>query len=261
MTRGDATRVPRHVVRPGVAGHSDERHLSVMADSPFHLIGAGVYSLPEAERLTGVPRKRLRRWMEGYHFRSSGTVHHSPPVIEGALGRSAGELALTFSDLIEVRFLDRFLECGVSWRAIRIAAERAREYLGRPHPFSTKIFKTDGHAILLEIVRAGDDASLLNLVANQWELQRIVSPLLYAGLEFNEMLEPQRWWPMGERKRVVVDPERAFGAPIDCESGVPTQVLNRSFAAERSFKMVAAIYDVPLKAVRHAVEFERAHAA
>lgn len=230
--------------------------LSGVSSASFRLIGGGVYSLPEAERLTGIPRLRIRRWMEGRSFESRGITRYSPPIIDSALGRDAGQLALTFADLIEVRFLDRFLERGVSWRAVRIAAQRARELLQRPRPFSTRIFKTDGRDILAEIVRPGGVPELLNLVKNQWELERVVTPMLYAGLEFNEFDEAARWWPMTEKKAVVIDPGRAFGTPIVSPGAVPTEILARAVTAEGSQRMVAAIYDIPLRSVRHAVEFE-----
>jgi uncharacterized protein (DUF433 family) len=66
-----------------------------------------------------------------------------------------------------------------------------------------------------------------------------------------------RWWPMGHKRLVVIDPARAFGAPIVAKGGVPTRVLYFSARAERSQKAAAAIYDVPLRAVRDAVAFEK----
>lgn len=222
----------------------------------FHLIGSGVYSLPEAERLTRIPRKRLRRWLEGYAFTSSGKRHRSAPIVASDIGRDTGELALTFSDLIEVRFLESFLKYGVSWQTIRIAAQRARDLLGRTHPFSTKSFKTDGQDILAEVARPGSVPELLNLVRNQWEFAKVVSPALYAGLDFNQFDEPARWWPMSRKKTVVLDPSRAFGSPIVSRGGVQTRVLAASAQAEGSQKIAALVYDVPVRAVRDAVEYE-----
>jgi hypothetical protein len=43
----------------------------------FSLIGRGVYSLPEAARLTKIPPQRIRRWMKGYAFRS-GNLNKAP---------------------------------------------------------------------------------------------------------------------------------------------------------------------------------------
>jgi hypothetical protein len=227
-----------------------------MLSEPFRLIGGGVYSLPEAARLTGIPPQRIRRWIEGYTFVSSGRRRRSAPVVHSDIGRATGQLALTFSDLIEVRFLEAFLQYGVSWHSVRIAATRARELLQRPHPFSSRVFKTDGKDILTEIGRPGDVPDLLNIVSDQWEFGRVVSPLLFHGIEFNSIDEPERWWPMGRRVTVVIDPARAFGAPIAVEGGVPTRILASSAKAERSQTVAARIHDVPVRAVRHAVQYE-----
>lgn len=231
-----------------------------MVPSKYRLIGAGVYSLPEAERLTRIPRARLRRWMEGYQFVSRGKRRQSPPIVASAIGREAGELALTFADLIEVRFLDHFLGEGVSWHAIRIASERARDLLSLTHPFSARTFKTDGRDILAEIVRPGGLPQLLNLVRDQYEFSKLVAPMLYAGIDFDG-IDPSRWWPMSQRKRVVVDPKRSFGAPIVADGGVPTSILANAAAVEESQKVVAEIYQVPRLAVRYAVEFESKYLA
>lgn len=131
-----------------------------------------------------------------------------------------------------------------------------RDLLSQSHPFSTRNFKTDGRDILAEIVRPGGVPELLNLVKSQWELERVVSPMLYAGLDFNEFDQPARWWPMSRKRMVVIDPRRSFGAPIVAAGGVPTEILSRAVKAEGSQKMVAWIYEIPTLAVRHAVEYE-----
>jgi uncharacterized protein (DUF433 family) len=222
----------------------------------FSLIGRGVYSLPEAARLTKIPPQRIRRWMEGSAFRSGGKRHRSQPIVSSSIGRHLGQLALTFQDLIEVRFLDRFLQHGVKWKEIRLAAERATDLLSNTHPFSTRSFKTDGRSIIAEIASPGGLPALLHLVRDQHELERVVSPLLYAGLEFDALENATRWWPINKTRSVVIDPRRCFGAPIVSEGGVPTAILARSAKADGSQKMAAEIYEVPVRAVRHAVHFE-----
>ncbi len=221
----------------------------------YRLIGRGVYSLAEAQRLTGVPSERLRRWTRGYTFRYKGEVRHSPPII-ATRSQDADAPTLDFSDLLEARLLNAFRRHGVSTWAIRIASMHARELLGRPRPFSTRIFKTDGHTILAELVKEADDPVLLDLVRDQFEFRRIVDPLLYFGIEFDQLQEPARWWPLGPDRNVLLDPERALGAPIARE-GVPTAVLAGGVRAEASIALVAEWYRVSLESVRDAVEFEQ----
>ncbi len=236
--------------------HLPARRSSFPRMSRPSLIGAGLYSLPEASRLIKIPSPRIRRWMEGYGYVSRGKEHRSPPIIQSSIGRLAGPLSLTFADLIEVRFLDAFLGLGVSWQEIRAAVETARELLNTSHPFSTKTFKTDGRSILAKISRRGQRAKLLNLRTNQWELGAVVLPTLFAGIEFDEFDHPDRWWPLTRRRTVVVDPQRAFGTPIVSLGAVPTYVLASSVRAEGSRDRTARLYEVPVRAVRDAVDFE-----
>jgi len=231
----------------------------VASGAGYRYLGRGIYSLPEAERLSGVPRGRIRRWMGGYHYRHKGEIRYSPPAIASNLIQPEETHLVDFADLLEVRLLDAFRTYGVSWRTIRIAAEHAKELLGRHHPFSSRIFKTDGRTILAELLGATGDKHLLDLVKNQWEFERIVSPYLYEGIEYNQLQEPERWWPLGEARLVVIDPARSFGAPIVVHEGVPTEVLARAFTAEGSVEAVARWFEVSEQAVRDAIEFESQH--
>src|SRR5436305_6279153 len=107
------------------------------------LLGLGVYSVPEAARLTGVSSRRIRRWLQGYSYSAGGAPHTSPPLWRRQIA-SQESLILSFRDLLEVRFVDAFRRHGVGWKAIRVAAECAAEIVQDSYPFSTRRFKTDG---------------------------------------------------------------------------------------------------------------------
>ena len=66
-----------------------------------------------------------------------------------------------------------------------------------------------------------------------------------------------KYWPMFKKGRVVLDPSRNFGEPIDFETGVPTSILNDAVALGQDMRKVASWYGVPLTAVQKAVEFEK----
>ncbi len=83
---------------------------------------------------------------------------------------------------------------------------------------------------------------------------------MVAAIDFDKN-QAERWWPLGRRKQVVIDPKRSFGQPIVNEGGVPTVVLADAYRAERSIKRVVAWFDVGKAAVRDAVEYERKLAA
>ena len=226
----------------------------------FSQIGHGVYTLAEASLLTGVNRHRISRWTRGYSFPYHGTRQTTPAII-GRESDSAESPILTFADLIEIRFLEAFRQKGVSTKALRIASQRAKELLGRHHPFSTQIFKSDGRTILAEITKETGDRALLDILGDQFVFETVIASYLYAGLDFNELKEPARWWPLGNDRSVVIDPRRAFGAPIIARTGVPTKILNSAVNAEQSVEFVAKWYGVKIDEVTDAVQFETKLAA
>lgn len=233
-----------------------ERPGSRMAQADFRLVGCGLYSPPEASRLTGVPIRRINRWTRGYWFVHRGRRQWSEPVIGLSIRKIINAPALDFADLIEVRFLSLFRDHKIGWPAIRLAAKRAKEVLQTPHPFSSQRFSTDGRTILAELVDRVGDRHLLDLVHNQWEFERVVVKFLRKGLHYDGRDGPQWWSPLGEDRKVILHPARAFGAPIVTPSSIRTQILYSAYQAEGSHEAVAHWYNVDPGAVADAVEFE-----
>ena len=222
------------------------------------LLGAGIYTVPEASRLTRVSAARIRRWLKGYDFRSRKERHHSNPVWTGQFQAMEDKLAVGFKDLMEIRFVRAFLEKGVNWKTMRAAHIAAKTKLGTDHPFCTHAFATEGREILLQQAQESGDTSLVNITNDQREFQQIVSPFL-KELEFDRGLT--RWWPLGRERQVVIDPIRNLGQPTVNRSGVPTRVLARSVKTNGSIESVARWFEVAPEEVRDAVEFELTLAA
>jgi uncharacterized protein (DUF433 family) len=103
---------------------------------------------------------------------------------------------------------------------------------------------------------ATPDAAFQELVTNQLEFRRLLMTYL-VKLDFREG-QAIRWWPVGKKRRILVDPQRSFGQPIVSREGVPTAILARAFNVERSVAVVARWYAVRPRSVEDAVEFEAA---
>jgi uncharacterized protein (DUF433 family) len=226
--------------------------------SAYQLIGIGIYTFPEASRLSGVPISSIRRWALGYEYSFRGERHSMPAVVKPQLHPISGVFALGFLDLQEIRFLHAFRRHGVSWHTLRLATEKARVIVGRSHPFSTGKFRDDGKRIMTLIAAEADDPALEDIVSKQLAFARVIKPYL-KGLEFSHG-SVARWFP-GPDRRVVVDPTRSFGQPIVTKWGVPTLVLAKAYKAEKSFARVAQWYEIDVPSVRAAVVFEHRLAA
>lgn len=222
---------------------------------PARLFGVGLYTASEASRLTGIPTARIRRWLRGYRHAGGASL----PLWAPGIPQLGSGLEVTFLDLIEARFVHAFVKQGVSLKHIRAALQRAREIAGSDYPFSTQKFRTDGRRIFAEVQEVTGDKAVIDLVRNQFAFKSVIEPS-FKGLEF-EASQVVRWRPWPERKAIVLDPSRSFGAPIIDSDGVPTGALARAFAVRKSFKSVAHDYLVPEQSVRDAVAFEERLAA
>jgi uncharacterized protein (DUF433 family)/DNA-binding transcriptional MerR regulator len=218
------------------------------------LVGLGIYGIGEASRLTAVSPGRIRRWLKGYKYRSREKRLYSPPVWQGQLPPISDSYALGFLDLLEVKFVDRFRESGVSWKTIREVSKRAKDRFGTSHAFCTLRFKTDGRAIFKELEAESGEKLLIDFLTSQRHFSQAIEPYLH-HIEFKDIL-PARWWPLGQNRSVVLDPERSFGRPIVATEGVPTEVLASAYSVEKSIKQVAYWYEVKESAVRDAIAFE-----
>ena len=226
-------------------------------DKGMQYFEKGLYSIAEASKLTGIDSSSVSRWLQGYHYKRSGKLRGSPPVIVPDYEPVQGKPALSFLDLMELRLVMRFRRHGLSFRKIRIASERAAKIMNFSHPFASRKFMTDGKTILLQIAHEEQDRDLLDLVKDQYAIEDILSPLLLDGIDFDGEL-PTRWSPA---KGIVVDPRHGFGQPIVASCAIPSATLFAAFKAEGSIEKVAKWYEVEPAAVQQAVDFESRAAA
>jgi uncharacterized protein (DUF433 family) len=225
-------------------------------------LNAGIYTVPEAARLTRVSPGRIRRWLRGYRYRArTKKQYSSPPLLKSQFEPIDNKLALGFLDLMEVRFVDAFLKSGVSWDMIHKALDRAKEWFpGESHPFCTKRFVTDGRQIFVALHEETNESSLIDIVNSQQVFAEIMQPFI-KELEFGEEHRLERWWPLGKDHNITVDPKRNFGQPTVFREGIPTRTLARSVIANGSAEEVARWYEISRDAVEEAVQFEQKLAA
>lgn len=222
------------------------------------LIGAGLYSPGEVERLTGIRVSKIVRWFKGHQ-----TVDRQyAPLWSPSIPIKDGKLFLTFRDLTELRVADAFIRKGLSPQKVRRAIELAQSELGEERPLSTAKFRTDGRTIFLQVASEDGDSErdhLVDLIRSQLAFKRIIEPSL-KDLDFSGNA-PSRWWIAGREGHILLDPERSFGRPIEEESSVPTAVLANAYRAEGTFALAAKAYNVSIASVRRSVEFEQRQAA
>jgi uncharacterized protein (DUF433 family) len=227
------------------------------SNTPDGLIGVGLYPFPEAARIIGVKPSTLRRWAKEYWYTSRGTTYLHHPLIPRHFGADAS--TITFLELIEFLFVKLFRVEGVSMPAIRKAAQRAAEMFGTPYPFAMKRFDTDGTHIFVTLQTETDDQRAVeDLTRGQRAFETVVRAF-FRKIDYQGDTAALRFWPLEHGGRVVLDPQRAFGRPIDAETGIATETLFDAVMAGggQSPAEVAAWFNVPIAAVDAAVTYER----
>ncbi|CAN7217267.1 hypothetical protein [Acidovorax sp. Leaf78] len=229
--------------------------------------GTGIYSIPEASRLISVPTRDIRRWLFGYHYRktpgdAASRVDMAPLWTHELADEQFDEDVIGFRDLVELRFIRKFTQHGVSLRVIRRCLTTASDLFGVSHPMSLPRFKTDGRTIYAEALHEElQENSLVDLRDRQSVFKEIITPSLYDGLEYDQkQQQASRWFPAGRKSPIVIDPARQFGAPIIDATGTPTNVLYQAYMAEgsdtKALSATSRVYDVPSKVVAAAIRFE-----
>lgn len=205
-------------------------------------LGVGLYSLAEAARLLKTPRRTLSRWVEGYVQELRSGPRSYSPILE-----PKNEPLLTFGDLVELMYVRGFRNEGVRLDHLREASARFRNEWNVPYPLATKRFATDGKELLCNL--GGD---WLNALTGQHQafFDDIGRQLVHTGDLTSE------WRPLGQDRAVVLDPDRAFGKPIDDHSGTHTYVLAQAVSKNHDAKEVAWWYGTTPESVRDAQEFE-----
>lgn len=215
------------------------------------LLTSGIYSIPDIADLVDVPVARVRAWV--------GTPRgRQVPVIDNDLGRIGTKNAVSFANLMELRFVAFFTKAGVPLREVRRIMDEARRAMEHPHPFATKtVFKTDGKKIVAEIAEKAGVPRIYDLRSNNYEMHDVVFESLKADVTFDPQGNTSGWWPRRElAPHVAIFPFRSFGRPVLEEGWIPTETLAQAVKVEGDVEIVADLFEVSERGVREAVTFE-----
>ena len=139
------------------------------------LVGKGIYPLPVAARLSKVSEKRIRRWLKRLESENS---REGKSLWQGEHQPIDSKIALSFLDLQEVRFVERFLRLGVSWKVLRAAHEVAQRRYKTEHPFCTRTFATDGKHIIEELKNSANEIEYEEIAKTQKVFTSVVQPFI-----------------------------------------------------------------------------------
>lgn len=207
-----------------------------------------LYSFAEADRIVRVSPGTSRRWLKGYSFRYGGERRAMPPVTPGP----GEQEAVSFIDLMEVAAVSELRRKRFSYKRIRQINAYCRIYLKERRPLVTQKFKVAGQDIFLDadfdvLVDVGREAGML-----AW--REVLEPFL-EDVEYENDLA-RRWWPLGKKHMVVVDPDYGFGLPVVEGTGVRTEIIAERYRAGDNAEEIAYDFDVSPTQIKDALQWE-----
>jgi uncharacterized protein (DUF433 family) len=210
-------------------------------------IGQGIYTAPDAARILDLPVYKVRRWLKEYWNKrfAGGDEGKSYSWGEGT------ERAFGFLTLMEFYVFYRLKEHGVRTSKILSAHERLSNRLGTKYPFASVKLLTGGGRILF----SPEDGAIVEVEPDfQYNMKEVILPFC-EKIEFDHNSLAQRYYPMGKKGGIVIDPQRQFGQPVVDGTNILPQTLWNYYLGGEKPATIAALFDIPLKAVKDAVAF------
>jgi uncharacterized protein (DUF433 family) len=214
----------------------------------------GVYLVPDAARILRLPLAVLRTWLSG---RPDDERRHFPAG-EFVTSGNGADRHFGFHALIELFTVAQLRKRGLPMSVIRQARAELMERFQTPHPFALEGLMTSGRTL----VKSLNDEILLELGSRgQTAFSKVLEPFC-ASLDFDRASSLAiRYFPLGKKHPVVVDPRRAFGRPVIDGTNLTTETIMSLLRGGEAVENVAESFQIPVQAVLSAKTFEQQKAA
>ena len=215
-----------------------------------------MYTFSEAAHLANVSTTTVKNWLFGYTVKG----REAPPLFPSGNGAM-----VSFLQMIEIMVAGRFRKSAlggrnVPLRAVRDAYLNARELSGIEYPFAhMRLEALGGH--IVHLLRAGGSPDLFQALdaPEQWTLPGLLRETIYQ-IEYDQELVA-RWFPIGKKVPIVIDPRYSTGQPVIQGRGVTVQAIRKRFNAGLNIDLIAEDFKMNRVLVETALRYSERVAA
>lgn len=229
---------------------------SINKKNLYKILTTPTYTIAEASQLVGVSRGRISRWLMGYEYTYKVKSEMRDGKQDSVVNQSE-QPQTSFLDLIDLLFVNRFIEHGFTLQFLRQALEEARRLLGTPH-FARNKFFTHGKQITLEL-NPESKYMIALMTGGQSAMSEIVEQF-DDKIEFEDVTGfglANRWYPRGKEGLIVIDPQISFGRPTIIGRGVATENIYDLYLGEKKkIDPVSNWYKIPRDEINAAILFQ-----
>jgi uncharacterized protein (DUF433 family) len=209
-------------------------------------LGKGIYSIPDAAFILGLPQGKVRRWMkEFWDLRLGEGYDHKYSWGEGK------DKATNFYTLIEFYVFFQLRELNISTKTILNAHKDIAGQLNTPYPFASSKVLSDGKSILF----TWNDGTIVNANKSRQAAFKEIIEIFCKKIEFSSADIAERFYPMGKNKHIIIDPHHQFGQPTIENTNVLAETIYELHKAGESNSFLAKLYQLALQEIEDAISF------
>jgi len=205
-----------------------------------------MYSFKEVARLSGISISTVRNWMFGYTVDERQVA----PLVKV----SSDATCCSFLNLVEIMVAARFRKAeGTSYEVVKRTYENAKKLYSLEHPFASdlRLKAIGGH--------------IVHMIKEKGSMQAIDSPEQYTipnlVIEMTEQLEYElelasKWYPVGKKIPIVVDPYISSGVPVIEGRGITVENIEKRFySGKQKWEFIAKDLDLPVNVIEEVIRF------
>jgi len=204
-----------------------------------------MYSFKEVSRLSGISVTTVRNWLFGY------TVEERQ--VSPLITASPDTTCCSFLNLIEVMVAARFRKAeGTSFATVKQAYENAQKLFSLDYPFAHLRLKSIG-------------GHIVHMISEKGSLQALDTPEQYTiphlVIEMAEQIEYEldlaaKWYPVGKKIPIVVDPYVSSGVPVIEGRGITVENIEKRFySGKQKFEFIAKDLQLQENVIQEIIRF------
>lgn len=206
-----------------------------------------MYSFKEVALLSGLSITTVRNWLLGY------TVEERK--VSPLLKEPPNTTCCSFINLIEVMVAARFRKAeGTKYEVVKHTYENAKKLYSLEHPFANsklRLKAVGGH--IVHMIREKGSLQAID-TPEQYTLPSLVVAMI-EQLEY-ELELASRWYPVGKKIPIVVDPYISAGVPTIYGRSITVEnITKRFYVGRQTWEFIAKDLELEQKVIEEVIRF------
>jgi len=207
-------------------------------------LGKGIYTITDVARILNIPKIRVRYWFAKYvsgEFESKqGTTYFY----------DSENIAVNFYTLIETFVFFHLKEKGTKTKNIIQAHNILAKHYKTPYPFALYKFLSSGKDLFHDF----ETENLFSLDGTKQLAIRDVINHYSENIHFGEVYA-EKYYPNGNDKLIVVNPNNQFGAPIIDGTNIKASTIMSLVKGGESIDVICSMYKIKTEQVNTVIQF------